>query len=195
MADKYIFEISADYSLIEGNEKYTYTNKKIYDEEFETSPIVNIKNVSVSNEYPEKGENVRLTYQIETNKKTLPITGIMVNNTNCRPIETEDENGNTAYYVEIDVGEEAGIQNLETTEFIFEGGLSAKVTKTTQIDVLRDIPDSEAFTQKDDIENRKVTLTANIIDPDNAFISGIAELFEKGKEDENAIASKILHLK
>jgi len=51
--------------LIEGIDK---KNELIYSEEFDTSPVVAINNVSVSNKYPEKGENVVVSYEIETIK-------------------------------------------------------------------------------------------------------------------------------
>lgn len=193
MADKYKFKIFADYCLIENDETHTYKNKIIYDETYDTSPVVNIKNVSVSNRYPEKNENIVVTYEIETNKNSLPITGIMVNNTRCIPTKEVDENGKVTYEVVLGVGKKAGILNLETSEFVFEGNLLANVSNTIQVDVLKDRPTSEAFTQVDDISNGKgkVTLTANVKDPDGALISGRAELVEVGKENEPVSPDRI----
>lgn len=190
MADKYKFKIFADYSLIEGIEK---KDELIYSEEFDTSPVVVINKVSVSNKYPEKGENVVVSYEIETNKKKLPIIGIMLNNTRCIPTKKTDETGKVTYEVIIGVGNTAGEVNLSTTEFIFEGGLTARVSNTAKVEVLKDKPTSEAFTQVDHISNGKgkVTLTANIKDPDKALISGWAELIEVGKENEDTPEDRI----
>lgn len=190
MADKYKFKIFADYSLIEGIDK---KNELIYSEEFDTSPVVAINNVSVSNKYPEKGENVVVSYEIETNKKKLPIIGIMLNNTRCIPTKKTDETGKVTYEVIIGVGNDAGEVDLKTTEFIFEGGLTARVSNTAKVEVLKDKPTSEAFTQVDHISNGKgkVTLTANIKDPDKALISGWAELIEVGKENEETPEDRI----
>ena len=49
--------------------------------------------------------------------------------------------------------------------------------------MLKTRPTSEAFLQEDDIENNSVTLTANIIDPDKALISGKADLVKDDTQE------------
>ncbi len=169
-SDIYIIKIFASYNLVENNENYAHINKVILEEELEATPVVDIKNVEVSNKYPEKGENVTLTYKIETNKKQAEITHIKVNNLRCKATKHIDDEENVTYSVTYNVGESAGILNLNTTEFEFEKDLSCKVNNSVKVDVLKTKITSEAFTQVDDVDNRAVTLTSNIIDSDNSLI-------------------------
>lgn len=172
----YKIKIFADYKLSESGESYVYTNELLSEDKVEVAPVVHIENVEVSKKYPEKGDNITLTYRIETNKKDLDITHIMVNNLKCIATKHIDNDENVTYSVTLNVGQKAGILDLETTDFTFEGGLSYSTHYNVQVDILKDKPTSEAFLQVDDIENRTVTLTANIVDSDNAFITGLAEL-------------------
>ncbi len=188
MINKYKIKIFANYSLLENDENYTQTDKLILEEELEAKPVVRIQNVTTSKEYVEKNENITINYEIETNKTDNEITHIIVNNVQCIVTKHEDNDENVKYSVTLPVGEKAGILNLHTTEFIFEGHLAAQVNHNTQIDVLKDKPTSEAFSQEDNIENRSVKLTAHIVDPDGAFISGSADLVKN--DTQEVVATK-----
>lgn len=188
MLNTYKIKIFASYCLLENDEDYTHTNETILEELVDATPIVNINNIQVSNKYPEKGENITLTYEIETNKKEAEITHIMVNNLKCIATTHIDNDENVTYSVTLNSGENAGILDLNTTEFIFEGNITSRVNNHIQVDVLKDKPTSEAFSQVDDIENHTVTLTANIVDPDKAFINGKADLVRNS--DNKIIATK-----
>lgn len=184
----YKFKVFADYELFENEESYMYTNKLLSQDTVEVAPVVHIENVEVSQKYPEKGDNITLTYKIETNREELDITYIMVNNLKCIATKHFDNDENVTYSVTLNAGQKAGILNLNTTDFIFEGELSCSVNYNTQVDVLKDKPTSEAFLQVDDIENKAVTLTANIVDPDKAFITGLAELVRNS--DDEIVSTK-----
>lgn len=188
LPDKYKIRLSASYCLFENDENYTYTNETLSENEASSNPVVNISDVQVSNKYPEKGDNVTLTYKIETNKKDTKITHIRVNNIRCIATRHIDENDNVTYSVTLNVGEQAGILNLNTTEITFEGNTEVSVMKQVKVDVLKDKPTSEAFLQVDDIDNKSVRLTARIVDPDKAFISGKAELVRNS--DNQVVATK-----
>ena len=188
LPDKYKIRLVASYCLLENDENYTYTDETIGENEASSTPIVTINKVEVSNKYPEKGENVRLTYQIETNKNETEITHIRVNNLRCIATKHMDEEGNVTYSVTLNAGEKAGIVNLNTTELIFEGNRSVNVSNQVSIDVLKDKPTSEAFSQVDDIDHKSVRLTANIVDLDKAFIRGKAELVRNS--DNEIVATK-----
>ena len=185
LSDKYKIKLIATYSLLGNDENYTYT-KTILENEETSNPTVSMKDVKVSNKYPEKGENITLRYELETNKENLNITHIRVNNLRCIATKNIDEEGNVTYSVTLNAGETAGIVDLNTTDIIFEGNTTVSLTNQVKIDVLKEKPTSEAFSQKDDIEKRTVTLTANIVDPDKAFISGVAELV---KNDNNEVVA------
>lgn len=188
LPDKYKIKLIANYCLLEDDENYTYTNEIILENEESSNPSANINNVQISNKYPEKGENITLTYTIETNKENLDITHIRVNNLRCIATRNIDEDENVTYSVTLNAGETAGIVDLNTTDIIFEDNTSVGVRNQVKIDVLKQKPTSEAFTQIDDIENKSVKLTANIVDPDKAFISGKAELVRNS--DEEIVATK-----
>lgn len=188
LPDKYKIKLIANYCLLEDDENYTYTNETILENEESSNPNANINNVQISNKYPEKGENITLTYTIETNKENLNITHIRVNNLRCIATKNTDEDENVTYSITLNAGETAGIVDLNATEIIFEDNTSIGVRNQVKIDVLKQKPTSEAFTQIDDIENKSVRLTANIVDPDKAFISGKAELVRNS--DEKIVATK-----
>lgn len=187
LPDKYKIKLIASYCLLENEENYTYT-KTILENEETSNPTANIENVQISNKYPEKGENITLTYKIETNKENINITHITVNNLRCIATKNIDEQGNATYSVTLNAGEIAGIVDLNTTDIILEGNTSISVTNQVKIDVLKQKPTSEAFSQVDDIENKSIKLTANIVDPDKAFISGVADLVRNS--DKEVVATK-----
>ncbi len=188
LPDRYKIRLVASYCLFENDENYTYTNETIAENEASSTPVVNINNVQVSNKYPEKGENITLTYEIETNKEDTEITHIMVNNLRCIATKHIGDNEDVTYSVTLNAGEKAGTLNLNTTDVIFEGNVAVGVMNQVMVDVLKDIPTSEAFTQVDDIENKSVTLTAHIIDNDKALIRGRAELIRNS--DNKVIDTK-----
>lgn len=189
LTDKYKIKLVASYCLLEDDENYTYTDETLLENEASSNPVVKINNVQVSNKYPEKGDNVTLTYQMETNKKDMKITHIRVNNTKCIATRHVDEDENVTYSVTLSVGEEAGIVNLTTTEITLEGNIAVSVMNQVKIDVLKEKPTSGAFLQVDDIDNKSVKLTARIVDPDKAFISGKAELVRNS--DNQVVATKL----
>lgn len=188
MASSYKIKVFANYQLLENDNQYTHTEEILLEESIEATPVVNIKKVDVSKKYPEKNENITLTYEMETNKKDLEITHIMVNNLKCMATKHIDNDENVTYSVTFSAGETAGVLNLDTTEIFFEGNVTANVSNCVQVDVLKDKPTSETFKQVDDIQNHKVILTANIVDPDQAFIKGKADLIRNS--DNQIIATK-----
>lgn len=188
MQDSYKIKVVADYELLENDNQYSHTEEVLLEEKIEAAPVVNIEKVDVSKKYPEKNENITLTYKIKTNKKDLKLTHIMVNNLKCIATKHVDNHENVTYSVTLSAGEKAGILNLDTTEFIFEGNVTTSVEKSVQVDVLKDKPTSQAFMQVDDINNHTVRLTANIVDPDKAFIRGKADLVRES--DGKIVATK-----
>lgn len=188
MASSYRIKVFANYELLENDNQYTHTQEMLLEEKIEATPVVNINKVEASKKYPEKKENITLTYEMETNKKDLEITHILVNNLKCIATKHIDNDENVTYSVTLSAGETAGILNLDTTEFFFEGNVTANASNRVQVDVLKAKPTSEAFKQVDDIQNHKVTLTANIVDPDKAFIKGKADLIRNS--DNQIMATK-----
>ncbi len=183
MVDNYKVKIFANYSL---DGKNTNTDVLLLEENIEASPVVQIE-TEASKDHVEKGENITLNYKVETNKEDKEITHIIVNNLQCIATRHEDNDENVTYSVTLPAGREAGVLDLHTTEFIFEGNIRAQVDNHVEVDVLRDKPTSEAFLQTDDIIGQSVTLTARIVDPDKAFISGSADLVKNSTKEVVAI--------
>lgn len=128
--------------------------------------------------YYEKEEDVVITYTISTNKKE-PISKICVNNTYYSV--TSLKNGD--YKINTIAQNTSGVEDFIVSKVIFSDKVEVETNYTTRIEVLKDIPISEDFMQIDDIENKAVTLAANIIDSDDAFISGVAELYIRNDDD------------
>ena len=174
----YTLRLYADYTLLENTEGYSYTNEMLDENVVEVPPSAIIREASVSKKYFDKGEDITLTYKIDTNKKDRDVTRIMVNNIRCNATKHIDNDENVTYSVTLKAGEQAGKQNMIATEVRMGEDLTDEVYNSTEVEVLKTKPTSESFSQQDDITNHSVTLTANIIDPDKALISGEAELIE-----------------
>ncbi len=143
----------------------------LLDEEIKAKPVTNIKKVTIDKDYVEKGQDVTITYEIETNKEE-DITRIRVNNTEYLTEEISKEK----YTVTLLAGQINGIQELVTNKVIYEDNIIADVNHTIKIDVLKDKPEIEDIMQQDDINNSKVTLNFNINDKDFSFMKGTAVL-------------------
>lgn len=180
ITNKYTLKIIATYNQT-GKDSEDIVDSVLLEKEIKAKARANIAKVTCNKQYLEKEENITLTYEIETNK-TEEISKIRVSNTDC--IVTKLENGK--YQVTLAVGKNSGIQELVTTKIMYSDDETADVNKTLQVEVLKDKPTSEKFSQIDDIDNHSVTLTANIMDPDDAFISGRAVLVKNSDKTEVA---------
>lgn len=176
--DFYTLKLFADYTLLENVEGYSYTNKDLGEDKVEVPPSAIIREACVSKKYYEKNEDITLTYKIDTNKKDRDITRIMVNNVRCNATKHIDNDENVTYTVTLNAGDKAGKLNMIATEVRMGEDLTDTVYNSTEVEVLKTKPTSQAFSQSDDIANHSVTLTANIVDPDEALIRGVAELIE-----------------
>lgn len=188
LASKYKLKVIASYKLLE-DEEYTFTDKVIFEKDIAATPVIKIKDVQVSNKYPEKNEKVTLTYKVETNKINSDITHIMINNVKCIATKHIDNDDNVTYSITIPAGTNHGELDLHTTEFTFADNTVVHVDNTVKVDVLKTKPTSEKFLQEDNINEGSVTLTARIVDPDGAFISGIATLVRNSDGKEVASGS------
>ena len=180
VTNKYTLKIIATYNQT-GEETEDIVDSILLEKEIKAKARANVVEAICNKKYPEKEENITLTYKIETNK-TEEISKIRVNNTEC--IVTKLENGK--YQVTLPVSKRSGIQDLTATKIIYSDGEIAEVNKKVTVDVLKDKPTSEKFSQIDDIDNQSVTLTANIVDPDDAFINGRAVLVKNSDNSEIA---------
>lgn len=187
ITNSYTLQVIVDYNLSEtGDALYEHQNEIIYEETIEAKPRAQIKNVTVSKLYPNKQEQVDITYEIEINK-TQQITDVIVNSIIC-PV-TKLQNGN--YQISIEVSSVAGLQELIASKVIFDDKEEVKVINTVKVkvDVLKDLPTIENYHIEDVISDSKVRITFDLLDPENSFTSGKVELVKR--EDNSKIEQTI----
>ena len=173
LSSKYNVKIIATYSLDDGQE---IVDSVLLEQEIEAQPRTEIKKITSSKDYVEKGDNIILQFVIDTNK-IENIEKIRVNNLEC--IATKLSEGN--YQVTYTVDQESGVQELNTTKITYSDGKTADVNNKIKIEVLKDKPSIRGFVQNDNLNESKVVLDFDVVDEDNSFINGKAIL--KNKED------------
>lgn len=168
LTSRYNIKVVATYNQT-GEEDIT--DSILLEEEIKAKPVTNIKKVTVDKDYVEKGQDVTITYEIETNKEE-DINRIRVNDVEYLTEDISKEE----YKVTLLAGQVSGVQELVTNKVIYEDNIIADVNNTIKIDVLKDKPEIEEIEQQDDINNSQVTLNFNIKDTDSSFIEGTAIL-------------------
>lgn len=168
MSAKYHAKLIVSYN-ISGKEEVTDT--VLAEKETEALPKAELKNITTDATGVEKGTNVTIQFAVDTNQ-TEGVEKIRVNNTDC--IVTRLDNGN--YQFTYAAGTDSGIKELDFTKVLFANGKEADVAGQLRIEVLKDSPKLENYTQNDSLNDGKVTITFDITDRDQAFISGKAIL-------------------
>ena len=181
LSSKYNVKIIATYSLADGQE---IVDSVLLEQEIEAQPRTEIKKITSSKDYVEKGDNIILQFVIDTNKRE-DIEKIRVNNLEC--IATKLSEGN--YQVTYTVGQESGVQELNSTKITYSDGKTADVNNKIKIEVLKDKPSIQGFVQNDNLNESKVVLDFDVVDEEHSFIGGKAVLKNKedGSSEEKAI--------
>ncbi len=182
ITSKYKLKVIATYNQT-GVETEDVTESILFEQEIAAKPRAEITQVTVDKDYVEKQGNVTLELKIETNK-TENISKIRVNNTDC--LVTKLKNG--SYQVTLQVGEKSGIKELSITKVIYSDNSIADVNETVKVDVLKDKPTVQNFTQEDKIETSQVVLNFDVIDEDNSIVSAKAVLTKQ--EDGTVVSEK-----
>lgn len=195
LSNKYKVKVVASYNItgkIEDN-----VSEVILEKEIKADPQAIINSVTSSFEYIEKGGVLKLTYGIKSNS-TEDIVDILVNNTKC--IAVKLDNGN--YEVSLNVGQTSGIYSLLTTKIYYSNDQIATVSKTIYVDILKDKPTIENFTQTDNTSTKEVTLSFDIQDTDESFVDGKAiltlddkTLEQRVKRGHNELVFKVAPIK
>jgi len=167
---KYKVSVVASYNQT-GKDEDLKENVVLMQKEFAVAYKAVIKESTSNKSYYEKGEDVLLTYDIVTNS-TKNITKIRINNRDY----TAEKLSDGRYRVVYKAFTKSGIETLSTTKVICEDGTLADVLDTRKIEVLKDAPKISDFKQADDTKNSKTTVSFNLDDSDNSFISGKAVL-------------------
>ncbi len=165
-----------------GEDKDDQPNKILFEEATKASPRTKITKISVNKEYVEKAEKVTLTYNIESNKLEN-ITKIRVNDLDC--IATKKDKN--TYEVTLEVGDKSGIYKLTTTKLVYSDNVEDNVKEEVKIDILKDKPVVKNFKQTDNTNDSEVTISFDLEDNDNSFISGKAILTDGVKTVEKEL--------
>jgi len=159
--DKYTVKIVVTYQVTEGT---TVENAILFEREIEPAIYVDITTATLSKTAFEKGEDLDITYKIETNSQQ-EISKIRVGGVSYIAHKVAANE----YRVTLPVGNEAKLLSIETTEMLLKDETSVPVRNTQQVDVLKDIPTIENIKQQDDINANKITLEFKVVDPDEAI--------------------------
>lgn len=183
LTSKYKVKVFVSYNLT-GNASDQVVNEVAKEKEIAADAKVEIKSITPNNSYVKKGGLLKLTFDLESNK-TEDITKILINNMDC--IAVKLDNGN--YEVTFHVGNNSGIYPLSITKLTYSDGTTATIDNTINVDILKDKPEITNFTQSDNLLTREVTLSFDLEDSENSFISGKALLIHEGTQIEKEIHS------
>lgn len=168
--------VTANY-LLTINESDKKENIVLAEKEIEANAKANILSVTSDKKYYEKGTDVILTYNIETNKADT-IAGIMIDNKNYVTTKIADNR----YQVTYKAPSSCGVKSIKTTNVTFSNTQTAIVDNTLRIEVLKDNINVSNFKQDDNINDSKVNLSFEINDPDKSFIEGVAILTNRNDD-------------
>ncbi len=178
MTTKYKVKILKSYNLT-GKDEDNVLDYVALEEEVAADPRVVINSIVPNKDYVEKGGILKLTYDLDSNVDE-DIIRMLVNSTNC--IAVKLDNGN--YEVTLEVGNTSGIYPITTTKLYYNDGRVATIDNVVRVDILKDKPSIENFTQTDNIDDKKIVLGFDIKDEENSFISGKAVLMLDGVSKE-----------
>lgn len=173
LTDHYTLKIFGDYNLSLKDEE-DIINKELYVENKEAKTRVIVEESNVSKRYLEKGEDLKLTYKIKSNKAS-EIKGIIVSNIEVPVSKKSDDN----YTTTIQVGNKSGKQKVILSKIIFEDDTIVDVNKSEDIEILKSEPYIHNFKAEDDYNNSKTKFSFDIKDLDNSFMSGKVQLLKK----------------
>ena len=182
LSSTYKVKVLVSYALADEQEA---KEEVLIEKEIDAKLYAEITNMTSNKEYVEKGQVVTLQFAITSNKAE-DIARIRVNNLECIATKIGKDN----YEVKYVASNDSGIQNLNVTKIIYADGKVADVSKNIYIEVLKDKPSITEFSQKDNLNESKVTLDFNVVDEDEAFIEGKAIL--KNKEDNSTVEKEIV---
>lgn len=134
---------------------------------------VEIKNIQVSNYYPNKNEEITLSFDAKVSYgeiiKTITING--------KDYEIAD-----TYEITVNAGNTSGVKEYKFEKATLINGEEIKLDNTVKIDVLKTQPQIENWAVTEDTEKSELNISFNIIDSDKAIKSGEYKIAEKDKE-------------
>lgn len=185
--DKYTLRIFADYSLQEGNEAYTVKEKLLYEKEIPALLNVRLSQYTISEKYPDKRSTITLKYKITSNYRHN-VQKVVVNSV----IYDIAKTGLDEYELELNVEENSGIKEFNTTKLIFDDDKEYTLDEIVKCDVLKDKPFVDNFEIIENKQESTIDVSFDMFDKDNAFIKGKLNLVEINTGDIKASEDVIL---
>ena len=145
---------------------------------------VEIKDVQISNYYPQKGEEI--TLRIHANvSNDAKIESIKIGNGEY-PVSME----NDTYVVVFKAPKTSGIYELDISQVTLDIGKTVKVKYKENIDVLKQVPSIVNYTLEEDEENSRLTIKFNVIDTDNSIKTGVFNV--TNDDNENIFSEEVV---
>ena len=175
----YKVKAEVTYDLGDGE---TITKEVEYTREIKEQVKVKILNSSLASNYVQKGQNVEVTYEVETNTQdniaSFVVNGVTLN-------ATKNENG--TYTINFTAPQTAGEAELNITKVIFENEGEVETSYNSGYEVLKStkpvIDGVSIVEQKGD----KATLAFTVNDEENTFVSGRIVVTNKESGQEKVI--------
>ena len=162
----YTVSIIAAYNAVDGL-THTKENITILPRTVDIGKYVSVTEISASKAYPKKGEEITLSFTVQTNTAEK-ITDIEIN---AVQYSAESVSDNT-YTVTLNVPDNAGEQEYKVTKAYFgDEEITVVTSAETKVEVLKSAPSISGGYVDTSVETP--TLSFDLSDPDNAFISGV----------------------
>jgi len=163
--NKYIVKVIVAYEQTGAEETV------LYKKEIPAIMTASIKDAQIDKTQISKGENVKITYEIETNS-TSEIAKIRVNSGNY----TVTKKAEGSYEITVVTSNTPNIFSLETTAIILEDETEIPVQNQLEVTILKDVPQVLEIKQEDNIVDNQVTVSYRLVNTDSSYISGKVQL-------------------
>lgn len=133
-----------------------------------------INNLEVDNYYPNKNENIQVTFNGDVSYG-VDIQKLVINGTEY---ELEKKQ-NGEYYFTLSVDDKTGVKTYKITEALLENGKSVKIDYSIDVDVLKDVPSISNYRVEEDKENAKLSILFNVMDVDASLRLATIEIYDE----------------
>ena len=141
-------------------------NKREYD--------VKLINIDTQNYYPEKNEQIEITFEAEINYEDVFIEKIVING---QQYDVKIETG--VYKVELDVGTQAGKKEYNMSKVILNTGAEVKIDNNFEVSVLKEYPYIEESSYKlEETFEGKAYINFNLVDAEQSITSAQFRVYE-----------------
>lgn len=135
---------------------------------------VNISNNGSVNYYPNKGENIKLSFLADVTNEGI-VKKVVIDN---EEIDVTPLDGKI-YSFNRKVKDVSGVEEFKLSHVILDNNKKIKVNYTEKVDVLKDKPYITDYHVEEDSTNKKAKIKFTLVDKDKALTSGIAIVTNK----------------